>query len=603
MWRIGQKALGQQEALRFRLRPQPVTRPLYAAARNCHIDPSRLGLTAAGPHPIDTSHTIRLPGGYKYADYATDWHAGFQTTTQWPLQWAYALNFKQRDDIGDARTNWELNRLAQFALMAKAYYLTGDEAHLDTLDGELKSWAVRNPFLWGISWTSPMEVAIRCINWLAAAWFLHEANAEHAVPKAVETERKLTTGAANMACYLRRHYSRGSSANNHLLVEMCAVALAGAALGRDSWLRQAIKVLDRELDRQFAPDGVNREMSLHYHAFAMEAYLLTMHAARAAGAEVPDRWTAALERMATFVAHSRVADGTYCAFGDDDEGHILWLGTPPSSPADYYRYILQFCSLILNRRYDSLDELNPTLAWMFHADAVAQVGRLPEFDTSRSHTFSEGGYTFLRRGSLTAAVDHAPLGFGSIAAHGHADALSFQLFAGAQPLLVDSGTYIYHIKRNERDAFRRTLAHNTVMLEGHEQSEITGAFMWGRRAVTELTEASACSVEATTTGPDGIAHSRRFQLGESQLQIDDVFSRPCAWTAAFIAAPGLDVEITDAHTALIGPAATLHAAAGTMRVENVEVSAAYGIKTATRAVMVSGRGSEATFHITLKTKH
>jgi hypothetical protein len=40
--------------------------------------------------------------------------------------------------------------------------------------------------------------------------------------------------------------------------------------------------------------------------------------------------------------------------------------------------------------------------------------------------------------------DAAPLGFLSIAAHGHADALSFILHVDGSPILVDPGMFTYH---------------------------------------------------------------------------------------------------------------------------------------------------------------
>jgi hypothetical protein len=89
-------------------------------------------------------------------------------------------------------------------------------------------------------------------------------------------------------------------------------------------------------------------------------------------------------------------------------------------------------------------------------------------------------------------VDAGPLGYLGIAAHGHADALSLVLSLGGQEILVDPGTYAYHTKKAWRDYFRGTLAHNTVRIDGVDQSEPGGNFMWLRKAETtcEAWEAS-----------------------------------------------------------------------------------------------------------------
>ena len=83
-------------------------------------------------------------------------------------------------------------------------------------------------------------------------------------------------------------------------------------------------------------------------------------------------------------------------------------------------------------------------------------------------------------------ADAAPLGFLSIAAHGHADALSFVLSLGGVPVLVDPGTYCYHSDPTWREYFRGTAAHNTVRVDGLNQSEAVGPFMWSRKALSTL---------------------------------------------------------------------------------------------------------------------
>lgn len=593
VWRLGQNAIALTERTRFGRKYHPVDRPIYRAARSLVFNPAPLGIATDAPHPIDTSHSIHLLGGYDYAEYATDWHAGFQTPQQWPVKWSYSLDFKGRDDIGDARTNWELNRHAQWVLMAKAYYLTADLSHLAALAAELDSWTRRNPFLWGISWTSPMEIALRTINWLYAAAFLRTAAEDAPSPQARDLTARLTTGAANMAAYLAKHYSRGSSANNHLLVEMAALWLAGASLSHPSWCRKALRVLSRELPRQFSPDGVNREMSLHYHAFAMEAYLIVAHGLRATDQAIPAEWLDMLGRSAEFVAQSRVDSGFWAVFGDDDEGHILNFS---SGKSDYYSYILQFSSLIAgNRRYDSFATLNPTAAWLFRAAEVEAIASTPLYDAGQSHTFAQGGYTFLRRDGLTAAIDHAPLGFGTIAAHGHADALSIQLWADGRPVVTDPGTYIYHINRPMRDAYR--YSHSTVAINDCQQSEILGAFLWGKRAQTDLIAYDTTSVEATATGLSGVAHTRRVELlAERQVAVRDSFSQPCSWAAYFILAPGITAEVDD-HGVDLGPIGRIDIVTpgATATVATTPYSPAYGVDSRTALIVVEGRGSQADF--------
>ncbi|HUQ10135.1 MAG TPA: heparinase II/III-family protein, partial [Steroidobacteraceae bacterium] len=75
-----------------------------------------------------------------------------------------------------------------------------------------------------------------------------------------------------------------------------------------------------------------------------------------------------------------------------------------------------------------------------------------------------------------------PLGYREIAAHGHADALSFTLSLGGVEMLVDPGTFAYHTEAQWRGYFRGTSAHNTVRIDGEDQSQPGGNFMWLRKA-------------------------------------------------------------------------------------------------------------------------
>jgi hypothetical protein len=80
----------------------------------------------------------------------------------------------------------------------------------------------------------------------------------------------------------------------------------------------------------------------------------------------------------------------------------------------------------------------------------------------------------------TLVVDAGPQGFGN-AGHGHADALSVQLVVQGHTALIDPGTCCYPVEIAERNAFRGTAAHNTLEVDGLDQSEPGGSFAWRTR--------------------------------------------------------------------------------------------------------------------------
>ena len=97
----------------------------------------------------------------------------------------------------------------------------------------------------------------------------------------------------------------------------------------------------------------------------------------------------------------------------------------------------------------------------------------------------DSGYAVIRQNQPLQqhmVMDAGPLGFGKLAAHGHADALNVILSVNGQPVLVDSGTWLYLGAGPERDRFRGTAAHNTLKIGGQDQSLPLGPFQWGQRA-------------------------------------------------------------------------------------------------------------------------
>jgi uncharacterized heparinase superfamily protein len=118
-------------------------------------------------------------------------------------------------------------------------------------------------------------------------------------------------------------------------------------------------------------------------------------------------------------------------------------------------------------------------------------------------------------GDAVTVVDCGPLGYGP-AGHGHADALSFQIHASGYPFIVDPGAFSYNLDYAWRDAFRSTRAHNTVVVDGQDQSLPAGRMAWSLAAnVTTrrwLTTESFDLVDAEHDGyqrlPDPVTHRR-----------------------------------------------------------------------------------------------
>lgn len=520
-YRVSQKALQRRERKAFADRVPVHAVKAYGDVPS--VDLSRLGLNYANDD-FTTGSDIELLGPYTYADYKTCWHATFQAGGEWPVKFAHDYNFGEEGVPGDIRTNWELNRHYQFTLLAKSFFATGDSAYLDELGLLFASWNDANPFMWGPEWASPMESAIRLVNWLVAACFLESAQAADERSRALAAD--LCSGAYVMAANVCRHYSCYSSANNHTIVEASGVAIAAVVFGQEAWLDEALALLGREVALQTWPDGVNKEQALHYQLFVMEALCLVSHVLRASGSELSEPIADALRRMAHYAAACRVGEQTCIEFGDDDEGIVF---NPCGRKPFYSGYVLALASLEVGTDVRWSDELGSyeQLRWLFSPGDVERVSNLPLFRPARVETFPQGGVTIARvaDGRVVLAFDHGPLGFGALAAHGHADALSVQLYVDGRAVLVDPGTYVYNGNRAMRDLFRSTAMHNAVCVGGKNQSEDLGPFLWGRKASVSgfsLDDSDgALTLSAFHDGYSPATHKRTIVLDDSILRIVD----------------------------------------------------------------------------------
>jgi hypothetical protein len=100
----------------------------------------------------------------------------------------------------------------------------------------------------------------------------------------------------------------------------------------------------------------------------------------------------------------------------------------------------------------------------------------------RRRFFPQGGYFVSTDGAFTLLFKAGPFGYPSIAAHSHCDQLSVCLKRGSTVVLGDAGTFVYHTQERWRRAFRGTSFHNTVGVDGVDQAEYAGPFLWATHA-------------------------------------------------------------------------------------------------------------------------
>lgn len=525
-WRFQQKNLQKQERRKYYKENLPVYEfELPDELKNLNTQVDRISINWNN-EKFTVFKEQNLFGVYSYNKYKRAWDAGFQTENVWPTyQCSYDISISQREDIGDIRTNWELNRHYQFAGMAKSFYVTGDFSILKELKELFYNWNNKNHFLCGVEWTSAMEIAIRVNSWIYTYCFLNKAFEKYNLENN-KILKDISRGIIVMADYIVKHRAKYSSANNHLIVEMYAVGMSGIFFDYKPWEKLAFNILTEELPRQNYADGVNKEMSLHYQSFVMEAYGLLMIEMKHNHIKIPQIWEEYLLNMSEFMCDCCGEYGETVVFGDNDEGKILDLS---GEHFDHYRYVLDLMGNVLPKRYSKMENIHENLCWILSDDFQNNVLQKNCYYSPEVKCYKEGGYTLWRskNNKVLIGIDHADLGFGSLAAHGHADALSFQMFIEGVPVFVDPGTYNYHVPKKTRDEFRATKNHNTVCVNDQNQAEILGPFLWGKRyKINNVEFDNECEKKCIMTAElqnSSYVHRRKFVYNKAnQLIIEDV---------------------------------------------------------------------------------
>lgn len=417
------------------------------------------------------------------------WNQDPSTGIEAPLVFGKLLNYRDERLVGDIKYLWEVNRHLQFVTLAQAFVLSQDTKYLNALRVQLSSWLEQCPYLKGPNWTSTLELSIRLINW-SITWDLigGQASALFAGEEGKALRWRWLISIYQHAHFIRGYFSSYSSANNHLIGEAAGLFVACITwpLWREfkKWQDRAFNILNEEALRQNAPDGVNREQATSYQQFVLDFLIIAGLVGQRAGIEFPTPYWARIEAMLEYLASIMNAAGHVPMIGDADDGYVVRLSQEPDFCP--YRSLLA-TGTVLFKRGDFKAKAGPLddkTRWLLGEQA--QVFSEVKVDTARlpaRRAFPEGGYYILGGDFETVheirlIADAGPLGYLSIAAHGHADALAFTLSLGGHEFLIDPGTYAYHTHPVWRNYFRGTAAHNTVRIDGQNQSVIGGNFMW-----------------------------------------------------------------------------------------------------------------------------
>jgi len=502
-----------------------------------------------------------VPGWHGEPLPVPDWHWTPDSASRWPED-RYCFDIPYRhagtEGCGDVKFVWELNRLTYLQPVAAHAFLSG-EAHARRLCIQhLWNWAERNPPFLGVNWASGIELAIRCVSLVIVISLLDPRTLP--LPLRVRLANLLAAHGCWLACFPSRH----SSANNHLVAELAGLFLLGSLFPglrpATAWAAAGRAGLEEEIGRQILDDGAGAEQSPAYAGLSMEWFALAAQVARLCGTPFS---APALDRLALGAAWLRAIADRRDQVPDIGDADGSSLFAPEVPQALYPAAVRGMVAQVTGR-----PDLAPLRVTPGLRHALTGLPRAGAAEPDGLRSFPDGGLTVMRwRNPAGCAegghgeevlllLDHGPLGYLSIAAHGHADALSVWLHLDGRPVLADAGTWLYFGAGAWRDHFRSTAAHNTLALAGSDSSRMAGPFNWRSRAVARLVHAAeaaqgwqAVAEHDGYLAEHGFRHRRTLRR-DSDRQVtllDELTGRPDATAPVEIGfqfAPDLDLAVT-----------------------------------------------------------
>ena len=323
----------------------------------------------------------------------------------------------------------------------------------------------------------PYPTSLRGINWIK---FLSQCN----------LQRSDINGALYAHYTILEHSLEYHLLGNHLLENAFSLLFGAFYFKEQRWFEKSRALLVRELNEQILGDGAHFELSPMYHQILLDRLLDCINL---------------LQHNSLFITQVELL--TFLV--DKAVVMLAWLKA------------MTFSNGSIPHLNDSTDGIAPTTTHL-----VEYADRLGiESSMLKAVCLKESGYRKFSTPRYECVVDVGAIGPLYIPGHAHADTLNFVLNVDGKPLLVDTAISTYE-KNSRRDEERSTKAHNSVVVNCRNSSDVWGGFRVGRRASVNILFDREDVVSADHYGYKSIGaiHKRTWEFQEEQFCITDIIT-------------------------------------------------------------------------------
>ncbi|WP_394210626.1 heparinase II/III family protein [Enterovibrio calviensis] len=390
-------------------------------------------------------------------------------------------------------TDWKANRKSKLWLYNLHYFdwLNSHNALDNRCENEyfIENWIQNNVFGKSTGW-EPYPTSLRIVNWIK--YFISTE----------ETKQEWIDSLWSQAHCLEQDVE-WHLLGNHLFANAKALIFAGTYFkgeAAERWSKLGWSILSNEIEEQILADGGNFELSPMYHniilADMLDLYNLSLCVESGDIYKLRGIISSKIQLMSNWSKVMMHPDGDISFFNDS-----------------------------------AINVAPKTDVLISYAERLGIELDLDKMCDKSLKNLSESGYIALKSGDFYLIADVGHVGPDYIPGHAHADTLSFEMSVGKQRVFVNSGTSVYGVSE-ERLRQRKTVSHNTVVLDDKDSSEVWGGFRVAKRAIPGtlhidkdvVSMEASCSHNGYSELGNKRVHERKWTIEEDHLKIVDVIN-------------------------------------------------------------------------------
>ena len=365
-------------------------------------------------------------------------------------------------------------------------------------DEIIYDWIQKNPVGVGNGW-EPYSISLRGLNWIKYHIHIKPLNSSQidSLQKQVDYLEK------NLEYHIL---------GNHLFENAKLLYSSGLFFNNKQLLQKGLGLLNSEINEQILDDGAHFELSPMYHSIILVGMLDIVNLSRMYSYDYPQAWNEKINTMISFLTRTLHKDGEISYFNDS----VLGIAHSAGSISAYAT------RLGFNR---SSKENN----------AEVTPSGLIRFENSERVMLIDGGRV---------GPDYIP-------GHAHADNLSFELSTRDTRVFVNSGISTYE-RCTRRTKERSTRAHNTVVIDGKNQSDVWSSFRVGKRVVPKnLRVRDTVSCKVFEGSYSGELHKRIVNFYSDDIEVNDIIAKVVKSSEAFYHLyPGISITVDENKSSL-----------------------------------------------------